>query len=96
MQRLQRRAKAHPQLVQKLGRQVVPVHVFLFERPDGLADVFRQRVGRCLMAGKEPIGLDVEDESFRCALHPQLRIALGGQGVIRAVDLYHRKLAGVH
>ena len=64
-------------------------------RPERLLQVLVQHHGLRLVAGEEAEGLDVEDEVFRRALGPQLRVLRRGHAVVAGVHLDQRELLRV-
>lgn len=87
--------EASPEFDLQLLGQVMQVQVLLVDRTQGSAQVGRQRGGRRLVLGDEPVGLNVEDKARGRALRPEDGVARGGERIVAAVDLDHREVFGV-
>ncbi len=89
---VERGEEPFPDLLVRVGRQVVGVDVLLVGlRPQVLVD--RGELGR--VPGQQAERLDVEDEAVRSALRPQGRGRLRRRRVVGGVDLDHRESRGV-
>jgi hypothetical protein len=71
------------------------VDVFLGDRPERVRDFLAEADDGCLMAGEEPVCLDVEDEPAWRTFDPALRVFDARDAVVAAVDLDDGKLRGV-